>query len=59
MKTILMSILSVGFFAVAGVAMAAEPARIQYLNSGKVLRTDLPFSEAVRVDDIAVASHKS
>ena len=51
MKTILMSIISVGIFAVASVAMAAEPATIQYLNSGKVLRTDLPFSEAVRVDD--------
>ncbi len=31
-------------------AAAAEPrARAQYLNSGKVLPTDLPFSEAVRV----------
>ena len=51
MKTILASMLSIEFSALAGMAMAAEPATVQYLNSGKVLRTDLPFSEAVRVDD--------
>jgi reactive intermediate/imine deaminase len=30
---------------------AEQPATIQFLNSGKVLPTDLPFSEAVRVDN--------
>lgn len=28
---------------------AAEPARVEFLNSGKTLPTNLPFSEAVRV----------
>ena len=32
-------------------ASAAEPARTEYLNSGKVLAGDLPFSEAVRHGD--------
>lgn len=31
-------------------ATADEPARVEYLNSGKVLPPNLPFSEAVRVD---------
>jgi 2-iminobutanoate/2-iminopropanoate deaminase len=31
-------------------ASAADPARVEHLNSGKVLPTNLPFSEAVRVD---------
>lgn len=36
----------------AGSAWASEkPARVQFLNSGKVLPTNLPFSEAVRVGD--------
>jgi reactive intermediate/imine deaminase len=32
-------------------ASAKEPAKVQFLNSGKVVATNLPFSEAVRVDD--------
>jgi reactive intermediate/imine deaminase len=32
-------------------ARAAEPARTEFLNSGKVLSGDLPFSEAVRHGD--------
>lgn len=32
-----------------GVAPAAEDTSIEFLNSGKVLPTNLPFSEAVRV----------
>jgi 2-iminobutanoate/2-iminopropanoate deaminase len=30
---------------------AASAAEVEFLNSGKVLPTELPFSEAVRVDD--------
>jgi len=32
-------------------ASRADPARIEFLNSGKVVPTTLPFSEAVRVGD--------
>ena len=34
---------------VAGSLFAAQPGTIEFLNSGKVLPTTLPFSEAVRV----------
>jgi reactive intermediate/imine deaminase len=37
--------------AVVTVAPAADGKPIEFLNSGKVLPTDLPFSEAVRVGD--------
>ena len=37
--------------ALAGAAEAATPAPVEYLNSGKVLPTGLPFSEAVRQGD--------
>ncbi|MEQ1519213.1 MAG: Rid family detoxifying hydrolase [Usitatibacteraceae bacterium] len=40
-------VVSLGF-SVAGTVQAAQPAAIEYLNSGKVLPTTLPFSEAVR-----------
>jgi 2-iminobutanoate/2-iminopropanoate deaminase len=32
-------------------AMAKDPAKVEFLNSGKVVPTTLPFSEAVRVDN--------
>ena len=35
----------------AALPAAAEPARTEFLNSGKVLSGDLPFSEAVRHGD--------
>ena len=35
----------------SGPVFAAEPATIEFLNSGKVLPKGLPFSEAVRVND--------
>lgn len=38
-------------FCGAGTVRAADGAPIEYLNSGKVLPTTLPFSEAVRVRD--------
>jgi reactive intermediate/imine deaminase len=37
--------------AFAAAAIAETPAAIEFLNSGKVTPTTLPFSEAVRVDD--------
>ncbi|HEV7607000.1 MAG TPA: Rid family detoxifying hydrolase [Steroidobacteraceae bacterium] len=40
----------VGAFAFCS-ASAKEPATVQFLNSGKVVATNLPFSEAVRVDN--------
>lgn len=35
---------------------AAEPARVEFLNSGRVLSTELPFSEAVRVGNTVYLS---
>jgi len=42
-------------FGIAGSA-SAEPGSIQYLNSGKVLPANLPFSEAVRVGNVLYLS---
>jgi reactive intermediate/imine deaminase len=39
------------WLAAAASAWADEQARVEHLNSGKVLPSNLPFSEAVRVDD--------
>lgn len=36
--------------------VADQPAAVEYLNSGKVLPADLPFSEAVRVGDVLYLS---
>ncbi len=36
--------------------LAAEPSSVEFLNSGKVLPTNLPFSEAVRVGDTVYLS---
>ncbi len=36
---------------IACVAMAKEPAKVEYLNSGKVYPAGVPLSEAVRVGD--------
>lgn len=35
----------------AGISIAGESGEVEFLNSGKVLPKDLPFSEAVRVGD--------
>jgi len=48
MKNKLLSMIAV---CMTGVALAKEPAKVEFLNSGKVLPTTLPFSEAVRVND--------
>ena len=51
MSRILTLIMTACLVAGASGMATAAPAKVEYLNSGKVLRTDLPFSEAVRVDD--------
>ena len=38
-------------FLFAGVAITKEPAKVEFLNSGKVYPTGVPLSEAVRVGD--------
>ncbi|USH01431.1 RidA family protein [Grimontia kaedaensis] len=50
MRNILL-ILSVSFCLVTLSSLAKSSDDIEYLNSGKVLPTNLPFSEAIRVDD--------
>ena len=45
----------VGFFIVC-TASAKPPAKVEFLNSGKVVPTSLPFSEAVRVDGMLYLS---
>ena len=50
-------ILLLAAFVVITCAGAAEPrAKVEYLNSGKVLPATLPFSEAVRVGDLLFLS---
>ena len=41
----------IGFLFFTSVASAKQPAEVVFLNSGKVVPTSLPFSEAVRVDN--------
>lgn len=50
MKTSLLLASMLGLLAIHP-ASAATPVEVEFLNSGKVVPTDLPFSEAVRVDD--------
>jgi 2-iminobutanoate/2-iminopropanoate deaminase len=49
MREILLLLTMLGSVAAAGAVSAADTQTIEYLNSGKVLPTTLPFSEAVRV----------
>ena len=49
----LIVIVSVSF---AAVVCADQKPAVEFLNSGKVMPTDLPFSEAVRVDNILYLS---
>ena len=51
MRAILVSVIVCGALTAAAGAHAGEPAKVEYLNSGKVLPAGLPFSEAVRVND--------
>src|SRR5882672_1128962 len=41
---------------VSSAVIAKAPAKVEFLNSGKVLPTTLPFSEAVRVGDMLYLS---
>ena len=49
-KTLLL-LAACGTFLVAQHAFAADKPKVEFLNSGKVVPADLPFSEAVRVGD--------
>jgi 2-iminobutanoate/2-iminopropanoate deaminase len=56
MRKILVLLAAWGGFASMHPVFAEQPATVQFLNSGKVLPTDLPFSEAVRVENILYLS---
>ncbi len=49
MKKILLSVVAGWSFPCPGLPLAVEPGSVEFLNSGKVLPTDLLFSEAVRM----------
>jgi 2-iminobutanoate/2-iminopropanoate deaminase len=51
MKNLLAALFIVGCLTVTSPLHAGQEESIEFLNSGKVLPTDLPFSEAVRVGD--------
>lgn len=51
MRRMLLALAAIGTFAFAHPALAEQSSTVQFLNSGKVLPTNLPFSEAVRVDN--------
>jgi 2-iminobutanoate/2-iminopropanoate deaminase len=55
MKNTLTSVIAVASGLFAG-SVAAAPASVEYLNSGKVLSGNVPFSEAVRVGDLVFLS---
>lgn len=52
-KKILLAILTVVGLSTSGLLLAAD---VEYLNSGKILPTTMPFSEAVRVGDVVYLS---
>jgi reactive intermediate/imine deaminase len=56
MKKIFMLFAACASSASAGLLCAEETRSIEFLNSGKVLPTNLPFSEAVRVSNILYLS---
>ncbi len=49
MKNILLLVVACSSLASGGLVFADEAGSVEFLNSGKVLPTNLPFSEAVRV----------
>ena len=56
MRRILLLLLACGYFASFSSVFAEQPGTVQFLNSGKVPSTNLPFSEAVRVDNMLYLS---
>jgi hypothetical protein len=56
MKKALVLVATCCSFAGAGLLYAEETGSIEFLNSGKVLPANLPFSEAVRVDNVLYLS---
>lgn len=51
MRKIILLVLACSCIIQTNAVMATKSESIQYLNSGKILPTGLPFSEAVRVDN--------
>ena len=56
MRKALLLLAACGSFASAQLVFAEQPGAVQFLNSGKVLPTNLPFSEAVRVGNVLYLS---
>jgi len=56
MRKTLLLLAACGSFASAQLVFAEQPGAVQFLNSGKVLPTNLPFSEAVRVGNVLYLS---
>ena len=56
MRKIRLLLAACGGFASADRVLAERPATVEFLNSGKVLPTNLPFSEAVRVGNLLFLS---
>jgi 2-iminobutanoate/2-iminopropanoate deaminase len=56
MNKALMTILACASLATATTALAQAAAPVEFLNSGKVLPANLPFSEAVRVGNVLYLS---
>jgi len=55
-RTCSLCLVALASLAAANEAPAAEPVKVEFLNSGKVLPANLPFSEAVRVGDLLLLS---
>lgn len=56
MRKVLLLLMVFGSFISPSVVFAEQSGAIQFLNSGKVLPTNLPFSEAVRVGNVLYLS---
>jgi 2-iminobutanoate/2-iminopropanoate deaminase len=56
MKKILFAVVAGWSFLCSGLLFGLEPGSVEFLNSGKVLPTNLPFSEAVRVGNTVYLS---
>lgn len=56
MREILLLLVACGCFAILPSVFAEQPGTVQFLNSGKVSSPNLPYSEAVRVDNMLYLS---